>query len=667
MLLGCLPQVSPILPATVADAARQGKMGMLRLKVGPFHAMRTAAADLQRVNRVKLTVLSADKSFRTEEIVSLNLSSSEAQIAVPFGRNFIVFAQGMNDDIDVVGARVGGYFDITDGNPVNIAVTQKTTPVADIVRYLMVKDPQLAQVIDLPSLQLLVDQAAVSTSPAMINPQAFGDAIVASKGLPVKEPGTARFQPGRISGTVTGLDPDEVAIITCNDPASRPYILVGGTSSATGGTSSSSSSGDGESDNFRIDNVQPGTWTVRIVASNAGADPVDLVRTVTVGTPYVAPPLDPKASASATAAPTIAPSASPSGDGFTGPTAEVEFELRASAWATAAINATSNVGISDQPDAAIDGADNIHLVWRQDYNPALQDSDYDDTYGFDKNISGAIYYSRWNGQSWSRDNQNISVIEKQGAREPAIAVGIDRLPAVVWSGLNGSLREIRFSRFDGQSWSAPVSISSGIDSTYSAVSPDIAVDKINGHIYVVWQGGDGPYTYFREWYGTGWTPAKRVSSQGGFRPKITTAYDGSVHIAWISPTIDKNGQHGETVRYARYFQNSWEAGIDLPIMMTEVVDHPWRKRLDIAADRQNRIHLIAHTDTALRYFFGSAGVWTDVERVDDDVATTDVGAAACLHVDPVGNIRSCIIGAARTKGGVARSLCRPVKRISGPI
>jgi hypothetical protein len=462
----------------------------------------------------------------------------------------------------------------------------------------------------------------------MINPQTFGDAIIAAKGLPAKAPSAARFASGRITGTVEGLGKDEIAIITCNDPASRPYVLIGGTAAANG---SGSSDSDTDKDNFRIDNVMPGTWTVRIVASNAGAEPVELVRTVTVGTPYEAPALDPNASnasASPSATATPDPAASPSGDGFRGPVATVEFKLSPSSWTTAVINASSNVGISDQPDAAIDGNDNIHLVWRQDYNPSLADSNLDPR--LDKNPSGAIFYSRWNGQNWSRENRNISVIDKQGAREPAVAVGVDRLPAVVWSGLNGSTREIRFTRFDGQRWTTPVSISSGIDSNYNAVSPDIAVDKTNGHIYVVWQGGDGPYTYFREWYGTDWTPARRVSSNAGFRPKIVTGYDGGIYITWVA-------LNGSTVRYARYISNSWESGDALPITLPNPAGP---NQLDMTVDRQNRIHLMARSGNALNYFFGSAGIWTSVETVDDQAPGSDTAAGAPIHVDPVGNLHT---------------------------
>lgn len=637
LLLGCLPQVMPVMPPTAAEAARAGKMGLLRLRVGPFSGLRTAAADVQRVNRVRVQVLSSDATFQSDETVSLDLSANEAQIAVPFGRNFIVFAQGMNDDVDVPGARVGGFFDIADGNPVNVTLSPKTTPVADIVRYLIVKNPGLAQTIDLPTLQTLCNDATASTAPSLINPQAFGDAIIASKGLPVKAPSNARFASGRITGTVKGLGKNEVAIITCNDPASRPYVLIGQTAAATDGsaTTTTTTTTTDATDNFRIDNVMPGTWTVRIVASNAGADPVDLVKTVTVGTPYEAPPLPnatPTPSVSASASATPAPSASASGgDGFTGPVATADFELGVSKWATAVINASSNVGISDQPDAAIDGNDNIHLVWRQDFNPGLADSNADTR--LDKNPSGAIFYSRWNGQNWSRENRNISVIDKQGARQPAVAVGVDRLPAVVWSGLNGSTREIRFTRFTGQSWTTPVSISAGVDDTYSAVAPDIAVDKINGHLYVVWQGGDGPYTYFREWYGTDWTPPKRVSSEAGFQPKIVTGYDGSLYITWV-------GKAGDSIRYARYASNSWEAGDKLPIT---VPNPAGPNQQDLAIDRQNRVHLMLRSGTTLRYFFGSAGIWTPVEQVENTPPApnvSDIGAAACVHVDPVGNVHT---------------------------
>jgi hypothetical protein len=640
LVLGCLPQVSPVMPPSVADSARAGKMGLVRLKIGPFSSMRTAAADIQRVNRVKVSLISADATFQTEETVSLNLSANEAQIAVPFGRNFIVFAQGMNDDADIPGARVGGYFDIADGTPVNVTLTPQTTPVADVLRYLVAKNAGLAQTIDLPTLQRLCNEATASTSPSMINPQAFGDVIVANKGLPVKAPSNARFASGRITGTVEGLGKDEVAIITCNDPASKPYVLMGGSAAATSSSGSTTTGTDtANTDTYRLDNIVPGTWTVRIVASNAGADPVELVKTVTVGTPYEAPPLPnatPTPSVSATATATAAPSASASGgDGFTGPTATADFTLGVSRWASAVINASSNVGISDQPDAAMDGNDNIHLVWRQDFNPTIPGSS-DDPIN-DRNISGAVFYSRWNGQNWSRDNRNISVIDKQGARDPAITVGVDRLPAVVWSGLNGTRREIRFTRFNGQTWTTPVSISAGVDDTYDAVAPDITVDKINGHLYVVWQGGggDGPYTYFREWYGDGWTPAKRVSSNAGFRPKIVTGYDGGIFIAWVN-------RNGNNVRYARYVANSWEVADD---QYSNLVPIPFpnpaiQNRLDLAVDRQNRIHLMIFSGGTLRYLYQSAGVWTNPEQVAETVAGSDVGAAACVHVDPVGNVHT---------------------------
>ncbi|MBC7543585.1 MAG: exo-alpha-sialidase [Candidatus Sericytochromatia bacterium] len=637
LVLGCLPQLGLVTPLTAADAARQGQMGTVKFRFGPLKTMRTQAGDVTRVNRVLLTVFSSDNTFRTEQSVALNLSANEATVPVPFGRNFVVVAQGYNDETLVTGVRGAGYFDVKDATPVDTQLSLRTTPVADVVRYLMAKNGQLAQTIDLPTLQGMIDTAAGATVSAMISPAVFGDAIILNKGLPTKPLSGSRFVAGQITGTVTGLGSDEVAIITCNDPASRPFVLTGGTASSgatvgSGTTSTSTSS----TDSYIIDNVMPGTWTVRIVASNAGAVAADLEKTVTVGTPYVAPDLPLPNASGTTASPTPTPTpsavASVVPGVFAGPKATANFTLGPTLWATNTINVSSNLGISDQPDVAIDGVDRMHAVWRQDFNPALADTSAD--YRNDKNLSGAIYYSRWNGQNWSREIANISVFDRQGANEPAIAVGADRLPAVVWSGLNGSTREIRFTRFDGATWSRPLSISSGADSTYSAVSPDIAVDKVNGHIYVVWQGGDGPYPYFTEWYGTGWTPPKRVSSQTGFRPRVATGYDGSIHISWLNVAGDK-------VRYVRYAANSWETPVELPIAVNFApAAPPINTQLDMSVDKGNRVHLIWRSGNAIRYLFGSAGIWTKTETVNDTAGASDVSSAACLHVDPIGHVHT---------------------------
>lgn len=634
LLLGCLPQMTAVGPLTVADAQRQGKMGKVTIAFGPMQRpetwasqrLRVQAADVVRVNRVKITLLSADGTYKADQSATLSLSSNEATFAVPFGRNFIALAQGLDGETEVPGVYVAGYFDVKDTGGATVHLTPQTTPVAEIVRYLMVKSPTLAPAIDLGALQAMVDAASASTSPAMISPEKFAEAIIANKGIPNKPLADSRFVAGRIKGKVQGLAAGEVAIISVSDPASRPFVLVG----TAGG-------GDDEGGEYVIDNVVPGTWRVRLVTSNSVAKEPEKI--VTLGVPYVAPtPLPSGVTASPSPSPSPTPTPVPSGialpPGFTGPEVTVDFDLTETDWSSAANNVSSNVGISDQPDAVIDGADNIHLVWRQDFNPLLTGTHLEARY--DKNQSGAIYYSRWNGTSWSREHTKISGFDQQGCREPAIAVGVDRLPHVIWSGLNGNLREIRYARFDGTAWTKPKTISTGADDNYDAVSPDLAVDKINGHLYAVWQGGNDSYPYFAEYHGNGWTKATRLSSQAGVRPRVVTGYDGSIHVVWLHKDYNK-------VRYLRFINGGWDGVKDLDFFggFWDPLAGHGANTLDLDIDRANRVHLVWRSGKSVAYAFNSAGNWSQYETINRPPAIgSDAASEAVVHVDRVGMLHT---------------------------
>ena len=559
-----------------------------------------------KINRIKVLVTGTDNDFTTEKMVYLNITGVDMNLEIPLGKNYVITVKGYDDINEIQGAEVKGYFSITNPNKIEtIDVNPKTSPVAKIIEGLKAKDPKIAATLDVTALSKLVEEVRGALHPSLINTTAFVTAINDKKGIvPSTEPSAARVNSGRVLGTITGLKAGDIVIVTCNDPASRPQIVV-------------APSDVGTSVTYLIDNVTPGEWQVGVVAPGYLPGVPDST-TTDESNEYVKVTVEP-----------YNPTSTASGTSTTDATNQADFNLLPVSWSTTPANVSGNLGSSDQPDAAIDAADKLHMVWRQD--------------GFPDTNSGWIYYTVWNGKVWSRENKKISppgLENFRGALRPSIAVGNDRLPHVVWSSSNADgKRKILYTHFDGVKWLTPVSISEDSlnpDNSWAADYPEITINKINGHIYVVWQKFDSStannYIYFTEYNGSQWVAPIRIATSAGVNPsmpRVASGTDGVIHIIW------KNAGAQE-LRYSNFDGDKWLAEESVP-MGTFGNDN--NNNIDIKVDDLNRAHIVWKNDTHIQYIMRSGNTWS-VSELANQMLGTDMPAktASSLYIDSVGNV-----------------------------
>ena len=575
-----------------------------------YHKLQITSLPFSRINKVKIKITGTDNDFDEQKIVNLSVTGVELNLQVPLGKNYIVTVQGLDDITEIPGAEVKSYFSVTTANTSQtIEINPKTTPIAKIIEGVKTKDTDktgMAANLDTDALAKLVDDTRGVLYPTFINTDAFVSAIVDKKGvIPSVAPSSARLDSGKITGSIEGLQPGDVAVLSCNDPSSQPKVIVAPpqvTATASGGTSSSSSTAI----NYTIDNVSVGNWTVSVAASGYTIANAATTTSASAEKPNMA---------------SISIASGSSG--------AADFTLTPVSWSSTPVNVSGNLGSSDEPDVAIDGVDNLHLVWRQD--------------GFPDPASGWIYYSRWNGTAWSRDNRMISPAGTEnfrGALHPSIDVSTDRMPHVVWSSNNSAgVRKILYAHFDGTKWIAPVAISDDSydpNNLWTSDYPDIVINKINGHIYVVWQKYDAANSiyniYFTEYDGSKWINPIRLGVSNGrnnVMPKVAVGTDNVIHVVWKSAGEQK-------LKYCNFDGKNWISEESVPMA---IIGSDLNNSLDMRVDVLNRAHIVWRNDIYIQYIMRSNNSWGQPETANqvigrDLTSTTETG----LFIDNIGNV-----------------------------
>lgn len=436
---------------------------------------------------------------------------------------------------------------------------------------------QLAD-IDLVALKEVVERARINSHPSLINPKVFVDYIVKNKAVPFEVPSDPLLKPGSIKGTITGLKANEVAIVTVGDPSSKQTIVV--TPPLV------SKVGDTEVDpdqvsvpiSFVVDNITPGKWEVKVMAS--GYTQSTNVSTLTID----------------------------SGKELTS-----SFAVQAGSWLVTPKNISGSVGNSDQANTFKDEIDNIHAVWRQD--------------GFDTDTnSGVINYSRWNGTSWTTQAINVSQSTEnnlRGAKDPSVVVGLDRLPQVIWSSKDSSgNRKVYFNKFNGTTWQVP----SAISNSENGINTSLAVDKTNGYLYAVWESETNNNIYLSQYNRETWSAPVTIGS--GTLPKANMGSDGIVHIVW-------KGLNSQKLQYANWTQSKGNSAVeDLPM---STLGNDISNSIDSSVDRFNRLHIVWRNDIYVQYALRSNVSWSQpeiVNRVANVLMSARSGAS--ISVSPTG-------------------------------
>lgn len=193
---------------------------------------------------------------------------------------------------------------------------------------------------------------------------------------------------------------------------------------------------------------------------------------------------------------------------------------------------SGNVGGSF-PDIAVDGAGNVHVVW----NGTLPGQSGDDL--------GALFYTRWNGSSWSEPNDVALISPSSQAIFSSIVAGPGGQLGLVYKGM-GRLTPDSLTQDD--LWFT----TSGARQTASVAS---------------WT-----------------TPARITRDEEGDYADLAVDSHGVIHLIWMERSAD-----AWTLEYA----HSTDGGAtwSKPVALDETGD-VWPYRAHLQVDRSDRLHVV---------------------------------------------------------------------------
>ncbi|MBA7575789.1 hypothetical protein ES708_17625 [subsurface metagenome] len=274
-------------------------------------------------------------------------------------------------------------------------------------------------------------------------------------------------------------------------------------------------------------------------------------------------------------------------------------------WATEETKISTAPGMENYhqlyPSIAVDSNNNLHVVWHG------RATGYTTYY--------QIWYAKFDGNSWSTPVRisTYSGMEGYHQSNPSIAVGLDNNLHVVWYGCATGYTtyyQIWYAKFDGNSWSTPVRISTynGM-ATNSQYYPAIVVDSSN-YLHVVWNGMATGYTTVDQiWYNkytTSWAGPVRISDYSGmenssnYRPSIVVDSNDYLHVVWAGQAT---GYTVDQIWYNKY-TTSWAGPVRISDYSGMESYHQFRPSMTV--DSFNNLHVI---------WYGMATGYTDYTKI----------------------------------------------------
>lgn len=143
-----------------------------------------------------------------------------------------------------------------------------------------------------------------------------------------------------------------------------------------------------------------------------------------------------------------------------------------------------------------------------------------------------VQASRFVGGAWSAP-ADLTPSTGPGASLPAVAVGGDGVPTVVWRRSNGANTIIQASRYSDGAWGAAVSLSAA---GQNALNADVTADA-GGAVTAVWQRSNGTKVIIQSarFAGGAWGAARDVSADGedASAPQVAAGASRSVAAVWL--------------------------------------------------------------------------------------------------------------------------------------
>jgi len=266
---------------------------------------------------------------------------------------------------------------------------------------------------------------------------------------------------------------------------------------------------------------------------------------------------------------------------------------------------------------------------------------------FSQRQDSSIYYTRWDGATWSSFNP---VLKLPGVETswPAIAAGPGNELFLIARGSAGSLYFSRAKSSEAvipSSWSTPVRLQLAQD---GRVSPsDVAWDAA-GTVYIAYSvpGNDerGVYLIQSKDQGATWAEPLQVfdGAAAGFElvgsPTLQVLADGSIHILWMKQSMRGDGVSQPLSLYSAHSEDGGQSFSPADL----VVDAPvtWG---EIVVDSQGNLHrLWQQLDTLKSLWdqvsFDGGRTWQSAHRFPAE------GGTAEITVDTVGRLHLLDVG-----------------------
>ncbi|MCX5990946.1 MAG: hypothetical protein NTZ04_01225 [Chloroflexi bacterium] len=286
-------------------------------------------------------------------------------------------------------------------------------------------------------------------------------------------------------------------------------------------------------------------------------------------------------------------------------------------------NISNNHGNSQVPSIAVDGQENLYVVWK------------DDTTG----SSGLLCSTRSvSDADWSAPQSIPGTSAAPG--DPRIAVDHQGSLHVVWEDSIGGESAIFWAlRSSDGSWSAPQKITGSSD---NSSAPDIAVDA-QGNPQVVWKEeltrGNAGIKYAARSGQADWLTQNISNNQGGSdSPSIAIDGEGNLHVVWQDSSLQITGGYLDILYAAKPSDGGWSAPVNISNSQRPSA-HP-----RIAVDGENNPHVVWEdtydeyaTDIRPQYNTRSGGSW--LAQPENILPSSTEGIMFChpdIALDPAG-------------------------------
>ena len=221
-----------------------------------------------------------------------------------------------------------------------------------------------------------------------------------------------------------------------------------------------------------------------------------------------------------------------------------------SSWETPQQISSSEIKL-ENPNFIGDSKGNFHLFWIQD----------------DFSSPSGIYYSGWNGSSWTQPSLIIKTPAAEIIRNPSVAVSSNGILYLTWSG--GTSGEIYFSQaiaekaYNSFEWAKPQALPSKMNSSNF---PRIIIHQSNLNILFAVTANEARGLYLLESpdLGNTWTEPVQVFDgilgEWGYvgESDLTIENHGSLHSIWTGYQLpEKQKNQGLFYSHAKDAKNSW--------------------------------------------------------------------------------------------------------------